>query len=45
MSVVRGPDHELGVPELAAALVSDILLVRGVTPFRAEKLGGICVRL
>jgi hypothetical protein len=45
MSVVRGPDHELDITELAAALISDVFLVRGVAPFRAEELGSICVRL
>jgi hypothetical protein len=42
---MRGPDYELNVPELAAALVSDIFLVRGVASLRAEELGSVRVRL
>jgi hypothetical protein len=45
VGVVRGFDNELYFPQLAAALISDILLVRGVASLGAEQLSGISVGL
>jgi hypothetical protein len=43
--VVVGLNYELSVSELAAALVGDVFLVRGVASLRAEQLSRVGVRL